>query len=285
LERDGTHEEGWTLDRLTEDPILARYKFCNVYRELDRVTVWIREHIREPYSDHPKLWFMLCAARIFNWPPSLAELIKEGAWPDQPSFAPADMTRVMSARRARGDQVETGAYMIRANCDTGVYYEGWNKQRYLCEVVLGHLWVNSPLWEELLDGATILSAVWTMFQLPFFVGWGPFMAYQAVIDMRWTRYLRDALDINSWTALGPGSRRGLNRLYGNPVSGPLTQQQGLEKMVELRDALHHALAPWVPVPDLSDVQNCLCEFDKYERVRLGQGRPRSLYHPGRIYTQ
>ena len=26
-----------------------------------------------------------------------------------------------------------------------------------------------------------------------------------------------------------------------------------------------------------DVENCLCEFDKYERTRLGEGRPRSLY--------
>ena len=27
------------------------------------------------------------------------------------------------------------------------------------------------------------------------------------------------------------------------------------------------------------LQNCLCEFDKYERVRLGEGRPRNNY-PG-----
>jgi hypothetical protein len=30
---------------------------------------------------------------------------------------------------------------------------------------------------------------------------------------------------------------------------------------------------------LQDVQNCLCEFDKYERVKYGQGKPRSSY-PG-----
>ena len=26
-----------------------------------------------------------------------------------------------------------------------------------------------------------------------------------------------------------------------------------------------------------DLQNCLCEFDKYERVRLGEGRPRAKF--------
>ena len=29
----------------------------------------------------------------------------------------------------------------------------------------------------------------------------------------------------------------------------------------------------------TDIQFQLCEFDKYERVRLGQGRPRSKYKP------
>jgi hypothetical protein len=28
-----------------------------------------------------------------------------------------------------------------------------------------------------------------------------------------------------------------------------------------------------------DIQNCLCEFDKYERVRLGEGTPKQLYKP------
>jgi hypothetical protein len=28
---------------------------------------------------------------------------------------------------------------------------------------------------------------------------------------------------------------------------------------------------------MRDIEHSLCEFDKYERVRLGQGKPRSLY--------
>jgi len=29
----------------------------------------------------------------------------------------------------------------------------------------------------------------------------------------------------------------------------------------------------------TDIQFQMCEFDKYERVRLGQGKPRSRYRP------
>lgn len=28
-----------------------------------------------------------------------------------------------------------------------------------------------------------------------------------------------------------------------------------------------------------DVQNCLCEFDKHERVRLGEGKPKRRFVP------
>ena len=36
----------WTPDHLTDDPVLKATRFTNVFRELDTVTVWIRENIR-----------------------------------------------------------------------------------------------------------------------------------------------------------------------------------------------------------------------------------------------
>ena len=43
------------------------------------------------------------------------------------------------------------------------------------------------------------------------------MAYQAVVDMRFTALLADAPDVATWAAAGPGTMRGLNRLHGRPV--------------------------------------------------------------------
>ena len=75
-----------TTTPLTDDPILAAYRFCNVRREDDRVTRWIDEHVRVPFATHPHLWFMLCVARQINWPDSLQELIDcvapGRAWPE-----------------------------------------------------------------------------------------------------------------------------------------------------------------------------------------------------------
>jgi hypothetical protein len=298
----------WGLNKLTNDPILQQFRFCNVYRDLDAVTVWIREYIREPFADHPHLWFMLAVARQINWPDTLAELqrgvqplyqinpMKQNAvvtreetevypsWPNKQGFKPEDMTAVLLRRQARGDKVYTGSYMIRAE-QHDHYWRHWPKVQYTAEIVLGKLWEAREYWELFLKQGkpNTMQEVWAEFQHPHYTGWGPFMAYQVVVDMRHTRYLRNAPDVNEWAALGPGSTRGLNRLHDRPLKQALRQEQGLQEMLEVRLELAQSgvLAPWVDLPELSDVQNCLCEFDKYERVRLGEGRPRALYVPGR----
>jgi hypothetical protein len=275
----------WSLRRLTDDPILSNYRFCNVFRELDAVTIWIRKNIREPFADHPHLWFMLAAARTINWPPTLQRLMEtKGAWPSDPGFSPRTMTAVLEQYKAEGNKVETGAYMIRAESDRNAPWYSWTKQRYVSEVVLGKLWEHRSMTGTFLSpGASpvYLQDVWNYLQ--DYTGWGPFMAYQVVVDMRWTRYLQNAPDIQTWAALGPGSRRGLNRLHGRDPKAPLSQERGLDEMLEVRELMSRPglLAPWLVVPDLSDVQNCLCETDKYLRVTNGEGRPRSKYVPGR----
>jgi hypothetical protein len=51
-----------------------------------------------------------------------------------------------------------------------------------------------------------------------------------------------------------------------------------------RARLHEAIAPdleRIGVGRLcaQDLQNCLCELDKYERVRLGEGKPKRRFVP------
>jgi hypothetical protein len=65
----------------------------------------------------------------------------------------------------------------------------------------------------------------------------------------------------------------LNRLHGRKLSNLLPQSKGLAEMREVKQALGRSDLC------LQDIQNCLCEFDKYQRVKLNQGKPRSSY-PG-----
>ena len=48
-------------------------------------------------------------------------------------------------------------------------------------------------------------------------------------------------------------------------------------MMDLLDYSVEMLEPYVPALEMRDIEHCLCEFDKYERTRLGEGRPRAKY--------
>jgi hypothetical protein len=273
----------WNLNRLTADPILHQFRFCNVYRELDRVTVWIRQHIREPFADHPDLWFMLAAARWINWPPTLEYLIDNvqynGAWPtDERLFTLDYMVSSLLEWRRRGNKVFTGAYLITNN---GVKMP---KEEYVVHRVLGPLWKERDNIRPLMDhGLESMQRFHVWLSGGAWNGFGSFMAGQVTTDLRHTRYLKSVSDRQTWAAIGPGSARGLNRLAGRPVDARIGQVQALAEMRAIQSFMYHWGAPWLDFVELTDLQNCCCEYDKYERVRLGQGRPRALYVPGRGY--
>lgn len=58
----------------TRDQTMQTYRFCNVFRELDIVTVWLRENWRIPYAHNEHLWIAMCLARQINWPETLHEV-------------------------------------------------------------------------------------------------------------------------------------------------------------------------------------------------------------------
>lgn len=265
----GLDQASWTVD-----PILATYRFCNVRREDDRVTVWVRGNIRKPFADHPMLWLMLCIARQINWPETLDVLIKSyGAWPDQEGFEPKELAAQLNCRKARGEKVYTGAYMISAPASKGA-----DKQLYIADAVIGDLWRRRETFAKHFASEVSPSLRRTHELIMRSNGWGQFMAYQAVVDMRFTGLLRHAGDALSWAAAGPGTLRGLNRVHGRPVDATRTQEQALKEMRAIYEIVFQNTGVEI---DFSDVPNILCETDKYLRVKNGEGKPRALYVAGR----
>ena len=238
----------------SNDAILTDYSFCNVYRELDRVTIWIRENWREPYADHPNLPFAMAVARQINWPDTLQEIGFPTEW------RPQHVKNIMQDRMANKQKVYTGAYML-----TGTL--GGTKIEQTVDKILTPLYANFPC-----DFSSIENS-WKSF-LPY-AGFSDFMSYEVVTDLRHTKWLKDAPDIMTWANPGPGAMRGLNRIFGRPLD---SKQKKPLFIQEMRDLL--ALLNNEPLPlEMRDIEHCLCEFDKYERTRLGQGRPRARYKP------
>jgi len=277
----------------TRDAVLAEGRFCNVFRELDTVTIWVRENIREPFADHPNLWIMLAIARYINWPPTLEMLINTpGAWPLASDWDPADMGDALDTYQAKGVKVYTGAYMIRAESNRKAEWYNWTKNQYIAQIVIGRLWKERGHFGELFACKELkLKEVWeSLAKEKDFIGWGPFMAYEVVTDLRHTRYLEEAPDIYQWGNAGPGALRGLNRLRDLHHNTALNQSTASALMRELLDLARERghegkWASWFPWGDLEirDIEHSLCEVDKWLRMKRGEGKMRAKYIEGRGY--
>lgn len=239
----------------TEDPILQQYRFCNVRREDDAVTRWIAANWRsQPYDD---FWFASVVARYVNEPATLAEL----PHPCHRSFTPDLFAAVLARRAAKGLRVFNPAYSITTQGSAQP------KAVYIAERILQPLYVDKQRYRPK-RGMLLEDYYKLLLQCR---GLSSFMAAQVIADTKYVKPLTTAEDWWYWAASGPGSKRGLNRVCGERVDRSWNEQEWLFTMQALEGALcvHPKMAN-VPLLHMQDLQNCLCEFDKYERVRTGQ---------------
>lgn len=256
----------------SDDDILNTYKFTNVKREHDRTTVWMRRHWTGPHENRPagEIIFNCALFRYFG----TMEFAAAVGWQD--AYDPEKVIEAAERRHRAGLRVFTAAYIIPS---LGIQRP---KHEAVCRIILASVW-NAR--EDLADTATQTRS-WRavadrLRQLPGFGGTG-FLAKEVLQDVMQTPVLRHAADRNTWCPAGPGARRGLNRIYGRPLNQQVPEATALKEMLFLFEQAPAALPPFRPALDLHDIQFQLCEFDKYERVRLGEGRPKALYRPFRV---
>jgi hypothetical protein len=252
----------------TADPIIREWSFCNVRRESDRVTIWIRENWRDPHRDDPDLWFaMVVARRGINWPDTLAEIGYPVPW------RPKHFLKTMADHKARGEICYGPAYVIPAGASGG------SKAEYLADEVFGPMWANR---EKLRPRPGPLQAWFNTISRCHGIGSG-FINGQIVADMKQVEPLKSAPDWFSYVVSGPGSRRGLNRALGRPVDSHWTERDWREEC----HRLHAKLAPELERRGIGrlcaqDFQNiALCEWDKHERALWGEGKPKRKFLKGR----
>jgi hypothetical protein len=249
----------------TDDPILRDYKFCNVEREQDRVTKWIKEQWRSQHATHPNLWFAMVVARLFNWPDTLQTI----GFPtiNYPALKEGWRSRLKHSRDVEHKKIFTGAYLVSTNGTK------MDKIDYILDVILDPIWANGKSPAAL--GADSLEAYWN--HLITFNGLGSFMSGQVVADLKYIDpVLIEAIDWWTFAPLGPGSKRGLNRVFERPLTNTIRQETALVEFRELQKLVERELNWLLPA---HDIQNCCCEVDKYLRVKNNEGEPRSKY-PG-----
>jgi len=225
-----------------------------VRREHDKVTRWFATHWREPKHWYkPNFVAAIMLGRTINWPPTLEFLGFPDVWNKEEVYAKLEKLK------AEGKKIYTGAYMVTQY--------GSSSPKNVLVTTNGDEYFRKRVQVD----EESLENTWEILQT--YPGMGPFMAAQVVADLKFTEVLREAKDWSSWASLGPGSTRGLNRLYDRSLNYGLSQAQGLEEMREVGEKLGLQYLR----DNMQDTQNCLCEFDKYMRVYSGQGTPRSRY--------
>lgn len=255
----------------TDDPVLSFYRFCNIRRQDDRVSRWL---LKEYYPKLPldaDFWFAAAVARHLNWPPVLKELLADGVIPARAEeFWPGAFAARLEQLKGKLGKVYTSAYVVYPGHD-----KGKTKSHNMAHLIL------KPLAEsaKLMRSTVPLNRIETLVtNLTTSYGISNFMAGQIAADLTYIPgQLDEATDLYTYAPRGPGSQQGLNRLLLRPLS---FQDSAEDFSANLRKVLE-TIKEWTPYQDLTlhDVQNCFCEFDKYCRVLLDEGRPRQNYTP------
>jgi hypothetical protein len=239
----------------TDDPILNSYRFCNVRREDDKVTQWIRKNWSHP--SHPNFILAMTIARLVNWPETLNVLDFPYEW------RPDWFVNVIQQRTLKGLKSWSSAYIVGTNG------HAVSKPVYVARTVL------DPIATRCAQGPwpTPLRALYGA--LRAFDGVGSFIAGQIVADAKNTTNSPWHLTEDWYTFVvpGPGSRRGLARLLGKPSPYKLSDKEFMENFHVARGLATEVISELCN----QDIQNCLCEYDKYMRVKLGEGTPRQRY--------
>jgi len=279
LRRDAGQPWPWT-----EDIHFRTWSFTNVHRENDKTTQWFRNNIRQPLSnfiiDAPisnnTRLKLVESTMIFRWfnRISTGEIIKDLLLCDE-----WDSIEAFKRLSILKGPVFTGAYII-----LGI--PGQSKLEGVLEAIDNARPKLPPMvsmWYKL-DDKIELRTAWNDLTTIGFLG--PFMAYEIVMDLRYTPILEKAVDTMVWGNLGPGATRGMSWVvYGHPDgfnAGPGNQKIMLSLMAELlKMSKQEEYWPQVwPHWEMHEVEMWLCEHAKYMRASHGfRQKRRYTYNP------
>ena len=264
----------------TDDSIFQTYKFTNVFRQLDTGTIALNKMLgrwhknRTPLADLDiedavNILFNVVWYRLFN----LADHAEDIGWTHAKDFE--YIRQVLVRKRELGKKVFTSAHMTTG---TGEVIQQHGK-------IYGHLTGPRGIAEEF--GEDFIAFIYHNQSLEAVTKKlceiqmvGQFIAYEIVCDLRFTPLLSGAKDKLSWANLGPGAKRGLQRLGKEPSSESIVKLYNMAidfGLIGGHIAKHFLQQDGVCPFELREIEHSLCEFDKYQRVKTGAGRPRQKY--------
>lgn len=245
----------------SSDPILNTFKFCNVYRAVDRVSQYMIRDVcyhDETCTAQDRI-FQIVAFRTFSkidtWRVVRNHL---GRYPTLDDLADGGFTAALEYAQKVNGGLYTGAFIL---CAQDAYGRG---RKYLNHIELfRHMFLADNLADEILDAARLRDVYDLLHGYPLM---GDFMSYQIAIDLNYSSLLH--FSENEFTQPGPGALRGIRKCFTDlsdytPAEVVLwmvdNQSAELERLQLPFNGLYgrplHAI----------DCQSLFCETDKYCR--------------------
>jgi hypothetical protein len=190
----------------TADPILQKYKFCNMYRELDKGTQYIIERvINTPHHLSVKIFNIYCY-RFFN-SYGLFENFFEGLLnPEDYDFKHNE--ELLDKKLASGMKIYSDAYTT-CQIPFNEHYRKSNKhiQVLLKLKRLRDLILHENFVQRFVAGETPEQQIQVLREIPTV---GPFLAGQIYLDITYTKEI--SFTGNDFLIIGPGAAEGIKLL-------------------------------------------------------------------------
>ena len=282
----------------TENRILQTAKFTNVYRELDRSSQWQIKNIMldEKLSLKNLIWKMM-VYRFFNNPQTFE--IGKKKWrngiPDYDEYNVETFADFISEVRKSGVNPFTNAYYINSDAASG-------KGRDYCYTKIVLPYLNKNIDKLLLTTRISKSPIEIIDYLKTIPGVADFMAHEFYQDFtyipKYTKLEFMKFNQNDFTFVGPGASVGIRLIfpslkYNEQIKGIYVLRDiAAEKLKEISIEKGEEMCYiyWDKNNKKYEINNkCnltlhqiemwLCEFQKYWKMMIGEGKQRSKFTP------
>jgi hypothetical protein len=273
----------------TKDKTMRQFFFTNVYRQLDRGTLYLTKeiypHLRGSGAEADAL-FSTLIYRLFNHIPTWTHMMMMyeahyfvlGGWKWK------EVAKELKRWRKKGNQVFTSAFTVTGN-PFGGFPDKIDNICWLIDKLQDILGEENPegfpYWQRIMESSSMERAFNRVKKLP---GFGAFLAYEIVIDLNY--YKGDYWGEDTFVNPGPGARRGINHIF--------PKIRSVEDYKQAMDVLRRKQREYLPakfpytdrVPrllTLRNIEHSLCEYQKYVKRKENKrgGRARKFTGPSK----
>lgn len=250
----------------TKDKTLRDYFFTNVYRELDRGSLYLTEEILCKIKKPQDKLFNILIYRYFNHIPTYEFLTGDLGYVPLGDWRWKIEAKRLKKWKAKGNQVFTSAFTVTGN-RFGGFEDKIDNVCWLIDWLQNEIYPHDN-WKRIWNAKTMEDA---FTQVKLLKGFGAFLAYEIVIDIN---YGHGRWGEDNFVNTGPGAYRGLTHVFHG-----LERRQGsraIRWLWKRQPVVHHGSRL-----SLRNIEHSLCEYQKYVKRREGKrgGRARQFTNP------